>query len=188
MTDEGTLRRRPVQRRSAERVERLLDACANLLDESGYATLTTKAVARRAEVPIGTFYQFFADKNALIGALASRNLDAYIGRLTQRLEQTAPDDLTGLVEAAVEEFVAMRRSIPGFAVVDFADNKVVATHLQTLVSELADAPTRDLAVRVVTECADALLKLAFATDPLGDPVLIAECKRLVVGYLTDRLS
>ena len=50
----ATLRRAPVQRRSAERLTRILDACADLLDEVGYDDLSTRAVAQRAGVPIGS--------------------------------------------------------------------------------------------------------------------------------------
>ena len=57
----------------------MLDECALLLDEVGYEALTTKEVARRAEVPIGTFYQFFPDKQGLVRALALRNLEAFLG-------------------------------------------------------------------------------------------------------------
>ncbi|HEY8481182.1 MAG TPA: TetR family transcriptional regulator, partial [Spirillospora sp.] len=51
------LRRRPAQRRSAERVQRMLDACAEILDEDGYDGLTTTRIAQRADVAIGSVYQ-----------------------------------------------------------------------------------------------------------------------------------
>src|SRR3954470_13393502 len=121
----STLRRRPAQRRSVERVERMLDECALLLDEVGYEALTTKEVARRAEVPIGTFYQFFSDKQGLVRALALRNLDAFLHRITERLTERITeanlDHWTDLVELAIDEFVAMKRTTPGFAVVDFGE-------------------------------------------------------------------
>src|SRR5690349_20946987 len=79
------VRRRPVQERSRQRVERMLDACAEVLDEVGYDALTTREVARRAGVPIGTLYQFFADRQALCRALAERNLDLFVDRLQRRL-------------------------------------------------------------------------------------------------------
>jgi hypothetical protein len=41
----------------------------------------------------------------------------------------------------------------------------------------------ELALRVTMEAADAVLQLAFRSDPAGDAVLIAECKKLLVGYL-----
>src|SRR5436309_12824396 len=84
------LRRRPMQRRSAERYERILTVCAELLDEVGFTGLTTTAVAKRAEVPIGTVYQFFADKNALAHALASRNLRDDLDRPAARYRYPPP--------------------------------------------------------------------------------------------------
>ncbi|MFI6982835.1 TetR/AcrR family transcriptional regulator [Embleya sp. NPDC050154] len=199
----GTLRRRPVQRRSAERFERLLDACAELLDEVGYVALTTKDVARRAEVPIGTLYQFFSDKEGLIGALAARNLGVFLERVSARLESEQPEDVSGIVEVTVDEFVTMRRTITGFGVVDFGaegrdhtldpaldNNTAVAGRLLGLTAALTgarDDAELEIVVRVALECADSLLKLAFLTDSQGDPRLIAECKRVLNSYLNDRI-
>ncbi|MEU8266594.1 TetR/AcrR family transcriptional regulator [Sphaerisporangium sp. NPDC049002] len=209
----GTLRRRPAQRRSVERVERMLDECARLLDEVGYDALTTKEVARRAEVPIGTFYQFFPDKQGLVRALALRNLDAFLARLTARLGAAGVSDWTDAVDLAVDEFVAMKRTTPGFAIVDFGEvlptpegpplkgtnrlldaalenNVIVADRLRALTIELLGAPTGpglDRALIVAVEAADAVLKLAFRSHPEGDPDLIAECRRLVRRYLADHL-
>ncbi|MFI0713503.1 TetR family transcriptional regulator [Streptomyces inhibens] len=199
----GTLRRLPVQKRSVERFERLLDACAELLDEVGYAALTTKEVARRAEVPIGTLYQFFSDREGLIGALAARNLESFLARVEDRLEREAPDGISGIVDVTVDEFVAMRRSIAGFGVVDFGavgqdhilepnrdNNTAVAGSLRALTASLTgvqDNAELEIAVRVALECADGVLKLAFRTDPQGDPQLIAECKRVLNSYLNDRI-
>ncbi|WP_435830147.1 TetR family transcriptional regulator [Saccharopolyspora shandongensis] len=199
----GTLRRLPVQKRSAERVERLLDACAELLDEVGYAALTTKEVARRAEVPIGTLYQFFSDRDGLIGALAARNLESFLERVADRLEREEPDGISGIVDVTVDEFVTMRQTIIGFGVVDFGaagqdhileptldNNTAVAGRLRSLTASLARAQDNaelEIAVRVALECADSVLKLAFRTDPQGDAQLIAECKRVLKSYLNDRL-
>ncbi|MEU4835019.1 TetR/AcrR family transcriptional regulator [Streptosporangium sp. NPDC023615] len=209
----GTLRRRPAQRRSLERVERMLDECARLLDEVGYEAMTTKEVARRAEVPIGTFYQFFPDKKGLVRALAMRNLEAFLGRITARLAQVRLADWTEMVDLAIDEFVAMRRSTPGFAVVDFGqvlagpggsvvegterlldaaleNNVVVADRLRDLTVELLGAPIGpdlDRMLFVAVEAADAVLKLAFRSHPDGDPELIAECKHLVRRYLAAHL-
>ncbi|MFJ1847215.1 TetR family transcriptional regulator [Streptomyces sp. NPDC088146] len=198
----GTLRRLPVQKRSAERFERLLDACAELLDEVGYAGLTTKEVARRAEVPIGTLYQFFSDREGLIGALAARNLESFLGRVADRLEQEEPEGISGIVDVTVDEFVTMRRTITGFGVVDFGavgqdhileptldNNTAVAGRLRSLTASLIgvqDDAAFEIAVRVALECADSVLQLAFRIDPLGDAQLIAECKRVLNSYLNDR--
>ena len=70
----GPLRRVPVQGRSVARVQRMLDACAELVDEVGYEGLTTTLLAERAEVAIGSVYQFFPDKRAIVQALRAGDL------------------------------------------------------------------------------------------------------------------
>jgi AcrR family transcriptional regulator len=208
-TTEGAgLRRRPMQRRSAERYERILNVCAELLDEVGFAGLTTTAVAKRAEVPIGTVYQFFADKSALVHALAARNLENYMGRLERRYSEAVPRSVEEVVDVAIDEFVDMRRTLPGFGVLDFGagsewsdadprdlylldenveNNTAVARRLRMLTpfldSSRADSTEIELALRVTMEAADAVLQLAFRADPGGDAALIAECKKLLVAYL-----
>ncbi|MEV4257267.1 TetR/AcrR family transcriptional regulator [Spirillospora sp. NPDC049652] len=199
----GAQRRRPVQKRSVERFERLLDACAEVLEEVGLVALTTKEVARRAEVPIGTLYQFFSDKEGLLGALAARNLELFVERVAGRLERERPGDIPAAVDVAVDEFVAMRRTVPGFNVIDFGaagqdhaldptldNNTAVAGRLRELATSLVgirDDAELEIALRVALECADSVLNLAFRTDPQGDPQLIAECKRVLNSYLDDRI-
>jgi AcrR family transcriptional regulator len=65
-----TKRRTPRQTRSAETVASIVEAAAQILEKGGLAAFTTNAVAERAGVSIGTLYQYFADKNALVMALA----------------------------------------------------------------------------------------------------------------------
>src|SRR3954466_1372200 len=83
----GPLRRVPVQGRSVARVARMLDACAKLVDELGYDGLTTTLLAERAGVAIGSVYQFFPDKRAIVQALTMRNLEAYLQRLGARIAE-----------------------------------------------------------------------------------------------------
>ncbi|WTI13132.1 TetR family transcriptional regulator [Streptomyces sp. NBC_00820] len=89
-----SLRRAPVQRRSAERLTRILDACAALLDEAGYDALSTRAVAERAGVPIGSVYRFFGNKRQMADALARRNLERYVECVTERLKAAERGDVS----------------------------------------------------------------------------------------------
>lgn len=133
------LRRQPVQRRSAERLGRILDACAELLDEISYEELSTRAVAERANVPIGSVYRFFSNKRAMAEALAHRNLDEYAARITRRLATSEPGSDSGpdfgpdggggwreAMDVVVDEYLAMKRGAPGFALIEFG-NPVPAT-------------------------------------------------------------
>ncbi|MGW0580932.1 TetR/AcrR family transcriptional regulator, partial [Streptomyces sp. NPDC002920] len=114
-----SLRRAPVQRRSAERLTRILDACADLLDEVGYDALSTRAVAQRAGVPIGSVYRFFGNKRQMADALAQRNLELWSERVTERLTGARAGDWRAAMDAVLDEYLAMKRTAPGFSLVDF---------------------------------------------------------------------
>jgi AcrR family transcriptional regulator len=92
----------------------MLDACAELVDEVGYEGLTTTLLAERAEVAIGSVYQFFPDKRAIVQALTLRTMESYLQRLDERF---ASDDLTHWwdgVDAGIDEYISMHRTVPGF--------------------------------------------------------------------------
>ncbi|MFD3609476.1 TetR/AcrR family transcriptional regulator [Streptomyces atroolivaceus] len=202
------LRRVPVQQRSADRLARILDAGAALLDEAGYEQLSTRAVADRAGVPIGSVYRFFPNKRALVDALAERNLEAYARRVVARLEGIPEREWRAAIDAVLDEYLAMKRSVPGFALVDFGPpvpaagpldeevNRLVAGRLTELLSGHLGrgrdgAPSGAGLLRTVLVCvqaADALLQLAFRADPAGDPDLIAETRVLLQAYLARILD
>ncbi|MEU6419110.1 TetR/AcrR family transcriptional regulator [Streptomyces spiralis] len=203
------LRRAPVQRRSAERLTRILDACADLLDEVGYDALSTRAVAQRAGVPIGSVYRFFGNKRAMADALAQRNLERYTERVKERLTETAEGSAAGsakdsagggwrvAMDAVLDEYLEMKRTAPGFSLVDFGNqiplgarhagpNHRVADRLVHLLSgHLRREPDDDLrrVFLVAVETADTLVQLAFRVDPQGDEKIIEEARELLRAYL-----
>src|SRR6476469_602502 len=117
----GPLRRVPVQGRSVARVQRMLDACADLVDQVGYDGLTTTLLAERAGVAIGSVYQFFPDKRAIVQALTLRNLDAYLDRLSKRITDGQWHNWWEAVDAAIDEYISMHRHTPGFRTLHFGD-------------------------------------------------------------------
>ncbi|MFD0308780.1 TetR family transcriptional regulator [Streptomyces sp. NPDC059517] len=198
-----SLRRAPVQRRSAERLTRILDACADLLDEVGYDALSTRAVALRAGVPIGSVYRFFGNKRAMVDALAQRNLDIYTDRVTQRLRETGSGaGWRVAMDAVLDEYLAMKRTAPGFSLVDFGNqipvgtrdaepNTRVADRLTDMLSTYLDrAPDDDLRriFLIAVEAADTLVQLAFRLDPAGDERVIGETRELLRAYLSRSLD
>lgn len=192
-----SLRRAPVQRRSAERLTRILDACADLLDEVGYDALSTRAVAVRAGVPIGSVYRFFGNKRQMADALAQRNLERYTERVTQRLADAGAGDWRVAMDAVLDEYLAMKRTAPGFSLVDFGNqipvgardaepNHRVADRLTELLSGYLHRAPDDALRRtflIAVETADTLVHLAFRMDPQGDEAVIAETRDLLRAYL-----
>ena len=70
--ESSALRRAPSQKRSQERVERMLQAATALIEESGSDAMRMGEVAERAGVSIGSLYQYFPDKSAIVLTLAER--------------------------------------------------------------------------------------------------------------------
>jgi transposase-like protein/AcrR family transcriptional regulator len=68
------LRRQPKQKRSQQRVEKILHAAAEVFAEVGYEAATTHMIAARAETAIGSLYQFFPDKLAIFHALEAHHM------------------------------------------------------------------------------------------------------------------
>jgi AcrR family transcriptional regulator len=103
------LRRTPRQARSRSTVEYLLEAAAQVFDARGYAA-TTNEIAARAGVSIGTLYQYYADKDALLLALTERHLDEARHRLLATVQaQGAATDREALIQAAIETVVEVNR-------------------------------------------------------------------------------
>ncbi len=75
-------RRKPVQDRSRATVERVLAAAAAVVEDGGVAAGTTDRIAERAGVSVGTLYQYFPSKEAILTAL----LEAELAQTTRRLQ------------------------------------------------------------------------------------------------------
>ena len=98
-------RRIPHQARAAETVAAILEGAAQVLEAGGLAGFTTNRVAERAGVSIGTLYQYFADKNALLRALAERELDAALAAVAKALRGEIDTTKEGRVRAMVRAIV-----------------------------------------------------------------------------------
>lgn len=107
-------RRIPHQARAAETVATILEGAAQVLEGGGLAAFTTNAVAQRAGVSIGTLYQYFADKNALLRALAERELTAALAAVAKALrgeiEASAEGRVRAMVRAIVNAFHGRQRA------------------------------------------------------------------------------
>jgi AcrR family transcriptional regulator len=177
----------------------MLDACAELVDEIGYESLTTTLLAERAGVAIGSVYQFFPDKRAIVQALTLRNLEGYLQRISSRFADTQFTHWWDVVDAAIDEYISMHRTLPGFRTLHFGDvvdvhlldenrdnNGVIAEQLARVLVEqfgTTDAPRLRFALEIAVEAADALIKLAFRRAPEGDEEVLAEATALIREYL-----
>src|SRR5918999_193824 len=84
---EPALRRVPQQARSRALMQRVLDASEDLLAREGVEALTTTRIAAAADVAVGSLYQYFPDKRAIVDALAARYLEAFEGLMDDLVER-----------------------------------------------------------------------------------------------------
>jgi AcrR family transcriptional regulator len=103
--------RQPRQQRSRYKVELILEATMRLLETGGVEHLTTNAVAATAGVSIGTLYQYFPDKRAILDALADREVAAMSARVMAAMADASiatPRQRIAAVVGAVAESYGRR--------------------------------------------------------------------------------
>ena len=105
---DGRLRKTPRQARSRSTVEAILEAAERVLRSDGYRAASTNRVARVAGFSVGSLYQYFDDKQAVVGALLDQVLRAEAERLAQRLDELVRVEAGEARERAVRAALAER--------------------------------------------------------------------------------
>src|SRR5499426_3224118 len=97
-----TPRKRPRQLRSRATVDSVLDATARVIVKYGFDGLTTNAVAEAAGVSIGSLYQYFPNKEALVAALIEKHIEDMNAALMSELARVAQLPMAQAVRAVIE--------------------------------------------------------------------------------------
>ena len=92
-------------------VDTLLDALARILVEAPDAA-TTNAVAERAGVSVGSLYQYFPNKDALLAALLRRQARAEASFVLERMAAAEPHDLRSALHVAIGAAFEFRAQNP----------------------------------------------------------------------------
>jgi AcrR family transcriptional regulator len=107
-------RRIPRQARAEETVAAILEGAAQVLEAGGLAAFTTNAAAERAGVSIGTLYQYFSNKQALLRALAEREMRTTLAAVATALrgdpDATPAERVRAMVRAIVNAFHGRQRA------------------------------------------------------------------------------
>ena len=201
LVDSVRHRRLPSQARSRERVQRLLDTADRLIGSDGISALTVPLLARRAEIPVGTIYQFFPDKSAVVDAVAERYMQQSMEIMEQLVDSIVEMRWDAAVDTVIEQFASAYRDNPTFCEIwlnghlspgarerDRRNNDELADILADAVEqrpEFRRSSRLKLACRTAVEIADGLLRYAFTVSADGDQAIINELKRVVSNYLLD---
>jgi AcrR family transcriptional regulator len=95
-------RKKPRQERSQATVDAILDATARVLCTTGYDRASTNRIALAAGVSVGSLYQYFPSKEALVAALSARHMEAMTSLIRAKLSEVA----TAPMPVAVRTIIA----------------------------------------------------------------------------------
>lgn len=201
MTDEqSSMRRQPKQKRSQERVNRILDAAAEVFLEVGFDAATTHDIAARADTAIGSLYQFFPDKLAIFHALELRHIEQ--GRILgsqMHNPEMAKLPLEEFIEQMMDKCVKFFESpAPKVMFIQYFTNSTIFKSIdesftQEYVSRLAEVlslrnpcltPQKcHLIADVCTQSGNALLLLALRSHETYRKQILLQAKDLIAAYL-----
>jgi AcrR family transcriptional regulator len=105
-------RKRPRQDRARATVEAILDATASVLVRSGYDRTTTNRIAEQAGVSIGSLYQYFPNKQALVAALIDRHCDTILSIVSRKFVELADAPLRRAAREMVDAMLEAHRVNP----------------------------------------------------------------------------
>jgi AcrR family transcriptional regulator len=196
-------RKRPSQARSQVTVEAILDAAAQVFEARGYAAGTTNRIAQRAGVSIGSLYEYFPNKDAIVVALAERELERERQEILELLEGSKRDGLTGLLRRFVETVVAFHARSPALHRILFEEaqhppetHACVLRFEETLAHALADGlrsrrlriDDADLAAHLIVQTAESLAHrfVLRGIHELDQAAFVDEVTRLLARYLGAR--
>ena len=100
-------RRKPTQKRAKERVEKILTTATEMISETGSDAVRMTELAVRAGIPIGSLYQYFPDKAAILRTLAVRFMESTREMLVALVEDTkTAENALANVDFAVDGYYA----------------------------------------------------------------------------------
>jgi AcrR family transcriptional regulator len=196
-----TPRKRPRQARSRATVDSVLEATARVLVKHGFDGLTTNLVAETAGVSIGSLYQYFPNKAALVGALIEKHVERLtslcLGELTRVARLPVPEAIRSVIEVMIRAHAeqpelhrVLTEQVPRVGrmarlqEIEAMVQRMVAGLLAARRDELAvDDP--DMAAYVLVSAIEAITHRAALLSPelLRYPRLIDETCTMVSRYL-----
>jgi len=194
-------RKTPRQQRSKATVDAILEAAARILVQDGYEATTTRKVAEVAGVSIGSLYQYFPSKEALVTALAERQVERVLAKVSEALEgapgAALPDVARQLAQGIIGAYAENPRLYqevfeqgPRFGMPDVLRNlqQRIESIVRVFLTQQASAlrpRNLDLATFVITRTIRGVVLSAATERPelFSDPELLDELSALMMGYL-----
>ena len=194
-------RRLPVQGRSRERVNTILNCTIELIKEVGVQGLKTSEIARQAGISLPSLYRYFPNKTAIIKALAEQHIQKLDGILQTFLTDF---DLNEGFDHLIDVYAEFYRSEPGYKEIwsgvesmpelqeldlgELYDNaETLSVKAKSRFKGLEDERIWLICVMLPRTCG-AILKLSMTMEEAQSQMLLSELKLMVKAYLRERIS
>lgn len=192
--------RQPVQDRSRARQESILGITAQLLADGGSERLRMSDVARQAGISIGSLYQYFPDKAALMHAMAQKHFD--VSRLCIETALAEAQDLPALrrafeqlvdeyheicaAEPVIREVWSGLQADPVLREIELKESAACGALLAQAIARVRPAsPDLSSAAFLAWHLGEATVRLAMGVPKAEARRLIAAYKRMVSASLFD---
>ncbi|HTL36051.1 MAG TPA: TetR/AcrR family transcriptional regulator [Kofleriaceae bacterium] len=193
-----TVRKQPHQERARVTMEAIIIAATRVIERDGLDRLTTTRIAEIAGVSIGSLYQYFDSREAILGAIIDRQLDAMLVSFRQLvdalvalpLEAMVRGVLFGLLEASreheklhgplYEEMSAARRNDCHARTLDAYACIVASTLVARRDVAVADP---QIAARLLVHASHGVIRELVRADGSQASDMLEESARMVVRYL-----
>jgi AcrR family transcriptional regulator len=196
----STTRRAPLQGRSQETVQRILDAASKLLERIPMEEITTSRIAQEGGLSVGGLYRFFPDKQSILDAIAVRHVKEFESEVRKRLLYLLPLGGKTFLNAVIDRYVEFLDARPDFRTLAFGRHISPATRAEQVRPDVGtaklvrqvmakfmgmkDSDELSLKIRIATEAGERLLAFAYEQgDQEERDRVIAELKTLLGRYL-----
>ena len=193
-------RRTPQQERGERRVVELLEAAASVMAERGYDAATMTEIAERANSSIGSLYQYFPNKEAVVQALRKKYVEELEERWVPLVAQASRMSLKQLVDRLFDMIIDYIEKRPAYLPLqgaagsyrrDAASRNRLREQFAALFRERRPEMSKEAAFRV----ANVTVQVLKAMNPLYVEAkgvereeIVREFKSLLMGYLSSRLQ
>ena len=197
-----TPRKSPSQRRSGVTVDVIIEGAIRVLLEDGYGALTTVRVARRAGVSVGSLYQYFPNKQAVVAEIVRRRaaeIIAVVTRVDTDPESDPASAVSTLIAALLRE---KRQDLPlaralAPAMAEVEGRRLIMEAARSVVPELAgklhSATGKPLTARdrsglaIAVAAIEGALWEAIASDPdaFDSPALHQQLTTILLSALSE---
>lgn len=197
-------RKTPTQSRSERTVEAIVEAAARILETRGLAGFNTNAVADKAGVSVGSLYQYFPNKDALVAALSARERALLAAEVAKAARPAATPSLPTALRRLARAAIRRQLARPELSrVLDFEEQRLaldeadraVTGDIAGNVAEVLRAHRKAIRVGDLQEAAfdvvaiaRALIDSAAGRGRVDAAALEIRVTRAALGYLTGRAN